>query len=222
MNQWTLFHLIAIAFVFHSCANLPQHGAIDVSKTYRMDLDLEANGRRGNGVLVVAPAEKYVIRVRPSQKPDTVILNTCHREISMGRNDRDFTYEYVPTQVEREGFCPLELSVFSQKLWYQGGLVVTKEGGWSLPASLLCNGQTSASEGVSACQSKSGLIQQIVFPVPVNAGVSGKCGGLTSTDGLKFEFKPKSGQCAWVFREKTGSREHLLTTVGYDQFLSPQ
>lgn len=202
-----------------SCASMPL-SAPDGKKFYRLDLDLVVNGLHGSGITIVPQAKDYMIKASPNEKPEVVVITTCHRESILGKQGSEFVFNLAPTEVELNGYCPLQVSAFSQKFWYQSGIVSIRTPDYKMPAQLLCNGAVSDVEGVSGCQSRAGLVQEIHFESAMNAGVPSQCPAprALAPDGLKFEFRPASGQCVFQFRERAAPfREHRLTSYGYDE-----
>ena len=92
-----------------------------------------------------------------------------------------------------------------------------------MPALLKCNGEVGQTNGVSTCQSKSGLIQEIKFGEPMFFADSKDkgCSMTAAPDSKKFQFKLSKKLCSFSFIEKDKlnrkRRRHLLHTIGYDQ-----
>ena len=89
-----------------------------------------------------------------------------------------------------------------------------------LPARIKCNGKTEFRTGVSACQARAGLIQDISFLVPVVVSPDPLCDVLETRDHINFAYTPPVGQCVFLFMEKgEKKRIHRHTAIGYQKIL---
>jgi hypothetical protein len=215
---------LVIACLLTACSTAQIGERLDVNKNYRMDMGLEVNGNVGQGMIVVPLAQSYYIKAKVKEDPELVTIVTCHREITLERQNDSFVFTFTPTRVESEGYCPMFISAYSSKVWYTGGFIdvrLPKE--VAAPATVLCNGITGPASntlGSSVCQSRSGLIQQISFDQEMSVGHSVKCEDPKSSDGKIWTFKTESGDCVHRFFSKSNPKiQHRLSTHGYDEFI---
>lgn len=211
------------------CASL-QPQKLDPAAFYKRDMRIEVNGHVGDGVLVVPKSAKYKFEIHAKGKLDLFTFTTCHREYTKEKagesgwfgNSRLVETEYSPVKpMETDEACPVLLGGYEQKRGRHSWAFVDFETDThKLPAQVTCNGSVYNSRGVTACQSKVGLIQLIIFSVPVVWSKKGKCGELSNpTDKKTFRFRIKKNRCVYEFKEAGGARWHRLTTIGYEKIL---
>lgn len=191
---------------------------------YRMDLELEVNGLKGQGLLVVPRAVSYSIRAKAPTNPEIVTASTCHREQVLGKQDDKFRVEYVPNELESKGYCPLTITAFAPKFSYAGGLVIPSDPSLRLQGVILCNGNTVSFAGVGACQSRAGLPQEIRFDSDVRWVGDPACPPLKEIQpGRAFEVRLAPRQCLYTFKEK-GLMERFarILAYGYAEFRTPK
>ena len=220
--------LNAVFFVV-GCTSVPQK--LDPDAFYKRDMEITVNGYQSEGVLVVPKAKKYDFKIEAKGKLDLFTFTTCHREKTKenagekgwfsDKKTRKMTFFPSPDIEASHLSCPVQLGGYERdKGRHSWGFVDFEHESLNLPALLKCNGSVSNHTGVSACQSKNGLIQEIVFSEPVLAAKNPECGELTSTDEKTFRFKMPKGQCTFRFLTKTGEKKwHRMTTLGYQQIL---
>lgn len=193
-----------------------------------MDLEVSVNGRpsRGMGVAQREAWPVYDIRVRAPEKVELVTLTTCHREQTFTKQDREFSIRFTPSNFEDRVYCPARISAFSPSFVYAGGFLDFEDNRTRLPAEISCNGLSYGSGGVSVCQSRAELAQQIRFDLDVDAGTPGdaKCPPVKVLDPMRrFEIRLGEGLCVYAFRERNEPRRtHRLTTYGYQEFIVPR
>ncbi len=210
------------------CTSVPQE--LDPEIFYKRDMGIEVNGKRGEGVLVVPRASRYKFDIRAKGKLDLFTFTTCHREQTKekagergwfsDKKHRELTF--LPAALEKERFsCPVQLGGYEAiKGRHSWGLVEFEHPSLTLPAVVSCNGVVRQARGVSVCQSKAGLLMEIVFRKKVLYPKENTCVKLTSKDGLKFRFALPKKQCSFRFVTERGELEmHRLTTVGYEKIL---
>jgi len=230
--------LLMGALISGCSTSVPQR--LDPDVYYKRDMTIDMNGFKGHGTLVVPMAKNYKIEVKAKGDLDLFTFNTCHREwtkeeaFSKGgwfhREKRKFRIEYKPIEGLETGLaCPAQFGGFER----EGGRhswahVDFEDDGATLPALVSCNGQRYNSRGVTVCQSKNGLIQEIKFPVKVvNSKITTKAqGGLVcpvlsiGKDGMTVRYKMPRRECVYRFGELGGEkRMHRLTTIGYEKIL---
>lgn len=205
---------VFMLFLLSACAS-PQAQQMEASKEYRMDLELNVNGMSDRGLMVVPVSQAYTINVRAPGDSELVTLTSCHREVVLPRQRDFFAVKYEPTEVEASGYCPVQISAFSPKFRYAGGLIDFQD--QELPAILICNGVTKNVTGVSVCQSREGMVQKIKFPSKVRAGQPANCPPMDKAEGEDFEVNLGKGKCVYAFVDET-KKIHRLTTFGYEEF----
>jgi hypothetical protein len=128
----------------------------------------------------------------------------------------------VPSAIEKEGGCPLRFTALTKDTpKHSWGYVDFQTPDASMPAAIYCDGNVVQSDGVSICQSKKGLTQEIKFHSEVKVSKATSCDFDSKNDIDKnFRYTMPEGECVFVFRETSGQRRfHRLTTIGYDQII---
>ena len=87
-----------------------------------------------------------------------------------------------------------------------------------LPAHVICNGLEYDSKGVTVCQSRSGLIQRIVFKSNVLVSPDEGC-PISDIKGLSFDIILKEGKCTYAFMDASNGLIHRFTAYGYKEIL---
>lgn len=212
-----------------ACISVPQK--LDPKVFYKRDMQLKVNGHQGEGVVVAPHAAQYQVAVEAAGSLDLFTFTTCHREQTKenagergwfsDRTKREFTF--MPTTLESNEFsCPAQLGGYERKKGrHSWGFIEFESPKLTLPALVNCNGSSHNARGVSVCQSKIGLIQEIVFSEPVLWSENNSCLKLESKDSKTFRFKMPKGSCVFRFLAKDGDKEkwHRLTTIGYEKIL---
>jgi hypothetical protein len=222
--------IFILALILGGCAASSQQ--LNPAVLYKRDMLVTVNGFQGDGVLVAPKADSYTMQIDAQGKLDLFTLTTCHREQTREKagekgwfKDKSrVALEFIPVPgIESGGFaCPLELGGYEQvKGRHSWALIDFEDPGTDLPAKLKCNGSESNTRGVSICQSRQGLVQEITFSEPVLAAEKGVCAPMkASADGKRFQFEMPKGQCTFRFLTRSGAeRWHRLTTFGYEQIL---
>lgn len=215
-----------IMLALSGCSALQTVGQpLDVGKTYRMELPVTINGKKGLGAMVVPESGSgYQVQARAPSDPDLVVIGSCAREDTIPKADDNFQYSYAPNQLEKDRYCPVHISTLSAKTWYTGAFFDVQRSDTSVPAKVECNGIEIPYVGTMVCQEKAGLWFRVTFANPVDAGVPSRtqCPALTSDDGLKFEFRMPVGECAYKFFLRSDQKQLArLTTVGYEEYVLP-
>lgn len=231
--------LIALTFLT-ACSTTPQ--VLDAKIFYRRDLPVTvvyetkvshpetiptsgSNHFEGSGVLNNATRYTFIISPKGNAKMDLLAITTCHREFSgeklspgfFGKNR--YKYEYTPVKgVEDTPQCLIRMNVLDANTGkHAWALFDVQDRETLLPAEVTCNGETVQSNGVSLCQSRSGLVQRITFAEEVDF-VPSKC-PIDAPKGRVLELKMPMGECVFAFKGKDSGRIHRLTTVGYEGLL---
>ncbi len=151
---------------------------------YRADVRISAQGKVVDGMISIPRSEPTRIQIDSPVKMDLVRISSCNRDMTTEKvgytgtwlddSRKRFVYEYQPTAVESEQFCPLYIQVFDDKLltaWGFVGFRTTEK----LKAVVSCNGAEYQADGVDSCQSLYGFEQGLSFEVPVKYATSGPC-----------------------------------------------
>ncbi len=197
---------------------------------------LSVDGVEGEGILVVpSSGTTYKFLVTSRGKLDMFTLETCHREWTKEKSwnvkvksgifgwrrkllkDR-VEFDFTPTALEK-GDCLMELGGYEAKGGrHSWALIDFQDGIDTLPAKIFCNGTVVESKGVSICQSKKGLLQQILFKNETLIETSKAC-RMKIDKGKEFQFLTKKGRCMYHFLDIKTDRTHRLTTFGYEGIL---
>lgn len=218
---------VALPLLLSACSNLPQ--VLDAASYYKRDMQITVNGLKAEGALVVPRSDSYALDIQAQGVLDLFTLQSCHRETSeenagqpgiFGDKKRiQLTYHPV-NAIENVSDCPLELGGYEKAQGrHSWGFIDFEDPSLTLPAKIKCNGTGAGAVGVSVCQSRQGLIEQIVFQEKVGLAKQPdpKCPDLPVSDGMTFQFKMPLGQCIYVFKGASGL--HRLTTLGYEKIL---
>ena len=219
-------YILILFTILPSCSSVPQK--LDPKVYYKRDMELNIDKFQAEGVLVVPYKEKYQFDVTAQGKLDLFTFTTCHREETTEKaggkyfnGPRRTKFEYIPTPIESEGVaCPVVLAGYSKKGKHSWGIVEFEHPDLTLPALLSCDGSVYNTRGVSICQAKRGLLQEIKFSEEVIVAIENVCIELTSKDNKTFRFKMPERECTFRFVTKNGEEKwHRLTTVGYEMIL---
>lgn len=189
--------------------------ALDSDKTYRRDIALDVNGFEGEGVLVAKRAKRYVIKGESKSKLDLLTLTTCHRDFKAERLKNSFEYVYEPISgIEDTGACPMQISAYDMRGVHSWALIEFEDASAALPARVKCNGTDRQYGGVSICQSREGLTQEISFESAVMVAPEPECPMPMPTDKKTFVFSIAPRECVYAFMSEHG-KIHRLTTIGF-------
>lgn len=213
---------------FFSCTSVPQK--LDPDLFYKRDMQISINGHQGEGVLVIPRAPSYNFDIKAQGKLDLFTFTTCHREQTKEQaGDRGWfkdashrRFKFIPAPIEAELLaCPAQLGGYERiKGRHSWAFVDFEHPSLTLPAFLSCNGAQHNTRGVSICQSKAGLIQEIRFTEKVLWPQENTCIKLVSDDEKRFRFKMPKGQCVFRFVTKSNEEKyHRLTILGYEKIL---
>lgn len=223
--------LALVTLFLSGCADLqtavestPQNQSAD----FRYDLYGTVNGAAFNGVGVVPFSKTYSMNIISKVDVDLLRITSCHRDFSaesaikLGWFDskRGYNYVFNPSAgIEDVGSCLVRIGAYNkdkgQNAW---GILDFESPDRTFPAQNLCDGKAAGSNGVSICQSKAGLIEKIVFPLPAiqSAKVDPKCVMKKPADGMTWEYVLQPGECVMEFMELAApNRLHRHTTIGY-------
>ena len=68
----------------------------DPQSIYKMDMDINVNGKQANGVIVVPKSAQYKISLKAPGQFDWFILTSCNREHAEQLEDDKVSYVYNP------------------------------------------------------------------------------------------------------------------------------
>lgn len=216
----------ALIFLFTGCTSVPQQ--LNPAVFYKRDIRIEVNGLKGNGVIVVPYAASYKFKIKSPGKMDLFAYASCHREKTLekagkGWSDNRIEFDFRPDRdIESSGLsCPLQIGTWEIKRGRNAwGFVDFETPKLSLPAHLKCNGSEFDANGVSICQSRKGLIQEIAFPVEVLTSSKAACPAMTTKDAKLYRYKCDGRRCVFRFKEKArAGREHRHTSICYEELL---
>ena len=212
------FFLMVLALSLTGFGAAPRQ-QLDPNKIYRREIQLEVNGLKGEGVLVALKSSKYVIKGKSKNDFDLLTISTCHRDFKAEKLGNEFEYEYEPVSgLEDMGGCPLRISGFDAKGAHSWGLVDFEDDLAKAQATLKCNGVIREAHGVSVCQSREGLIQEIKFMISMRISPDQTCPMPLASDEKTFQFPIAPKECVYAFMSLDG-QIHRLTTIGYQGIL---
>lgn len=217
-----LLSFLPSLFIF-SCASVPQK--LDPSIFYKRDMELKVNGVLSKGVVITPRATSYSLEIKAPGKINLFTLTTCHREETFeesgdGQHERSFSF--IPNALESEKTaCPIQLGGYERiQGRHSWGFIDFEHPGMTLLADVNCNGAFKKYKGVSACQAKAGLIQEIAFKVKVLWPLKSTCIKIESKDEKRIRFKMPKGECSVRFVTKSGPEQwHRITLLGYEKIL---
>jgi hypothetical protein len=185
-------------------------------------MQVEVNGFKGVGTLVVPRSQDYRLRAKFRGKGDLVTLKTCHRENEMEKLGRSERLTFKPVGgLEDDGKCFLEVAAFEHKKGRHSWFMLDFENEqFTLPAFVKCNGSTYNSRGVTICQSKEGLVQVLEFPEPVKISEKAKCfDSIKKPSGAYWEFNMPNRECSVIAMGMESGRMHKITLIGYEKII---
>ena len=222
-----IFPLFALLFL-SSCEMFQKTYDLDVKNSvYRRDIKIKCNGSTFNGVGVLESAPAYKCEFTCPGKADLFTFETCHRHVThedAGKPGGIFNpnavvkYEYRPSKIEDDGYCSIHIGCYEEsKGRHAWGFLDVEDREHKLPSLVHCNGELERFNGVSVCQSRTGLIQTIHFDEVVKIYDDKKCRfEADGDDGESFNFKVVRGHCVYGFLGLVSGEIHRLTTIGYD------
>jgi hypothetical protein len=185
-------------------------------------MPVSVNGLSGSGTLVAPLADSYKITATNETDSRLIIIESCHREHIIDGAKSRIEFEYRPVKnLESSGYCPLRIGSYDQKRGRHYWTFIDFESKeTTLPAIIRCSGSETKSNGVSICQSRAGLVQEIEFESPVVFSPPTNCSKNISGNDRSFRFEMSPRECVYNFIERAEPhREHRLTSIGYEQIL---
>lgn len=235
-NYFLACHLLLAVFFFSmiitltSCSQ-PVIQKLNPDVVYKKDMSITIDNITAEGVIVVPAKDVHSLHITAQGDLDMFTFTTCHREeVAEDASNvtettgifrrkiekkREIKLDYKPTLIEKIGACPIQLGGYEQeKGRHSWGFIDFETPDAVLKATVFCNGNEVKANGVSACQSRAGLIQAIQFPEEVYIAPTEGC-DIGYNKGTFFKFPIKKGQCVYAFMNKK-LEIHRLTTLGYE------
>jgi len=212
--------LITIApLVLGGCSSLQDLRKTNPDSFYKrtLELQLEAKGLsaviRGVGVFPAHSPTKIIIRTPVA--PELINIRNCHRDLQIENPGKRTEFVYTPSSIEQEGQCPLLVQALDMGKRHEWAYVefLTNE---QLLAIVQCNGGTSHQTGISICQARKELLQQVEFMSPVKW--KSNCVVLESDDAKRFRYNMPIGTCQVLFYENS-KVIHRHIAIGYEDIL---
>ena len=220
--------LTAILLFLVAC--MPNPPEVEKDIFYRRDMEIEVNGYRGIGHLVIPfSSDGYEFEVEAKGDLDLFVFSNCHRVIPIEEaggiiNRKKVKLKYFQAAGIEDEACPVNLEGYEvTKGRHSWGFVDFQEKNTALPAKVRCNGKEGAYKGVSTCQSQAGTVQEILFDVPVLSDWDEGCPRTFTMDDKKFKITLGKGLCKYAFLQKgmkqESDRVHRLTILGFEKIM---
>ena len=216
--------ILLLCMIFYaSCSTVPTTN--NELTFYKRDMKVKINNQDFTGVASMGYTKRMKIDAYFKDDADLVRIKTCHRswDIEDAWKSQSFfkrlsknsaKIDITLTDLETNEYCPLEIIGFTHSGKHTWFFAVINSGE-RLLANMQCNGLTQVYSGVSVCQVKAGLVQQIRFSGKTNVRAGENCDIKRISNDL-FEFRPKVGYCVARFFNQQ-KEEHVLTTIGYEE-----
>lgn len=213
---------------------LPSHQDPDPKVYYKRDMKIKYDKKEYIGTVVLPKGDSYDLNFKSKGKLDLFTFTTCHREITnehagttgFFESKKQIGLKYTPSpKHEKKGACPIQVAGYDLKGKHSFAYLDIDTDGYTLSATIHCNGQQYRSNGVTICQSKFGLEQSITFDVEVDfmpsANPYKNCKNLIykTVNYKEFIYEIPARECGFVFIEKTSTKKHKLNTIGYEKIL---
>ena len=186
---------------------------------------IEMAGYKSIGSLVVPRAPNYKFNIESMGKLDLLEFQSCHRvdvkekagNKGIFGNSNKTNVDYTPVQgIEDDGNCDVILSGYSIKGKHSFGFISFENDRYKLPALVKCNGSTYNSNGVTICQAKEGLIQQIEFTSEVDLTSHP---WIETKDNKLFTYTIQPKENVLIFNKRGDKLFHKLVTLGWASVL---
>lgn len=225
-----------LLILLSACSSVPQK--LDPDKFYKRDLPFCATDIGCfEGTAVLPQRDHYEFEVAPKGDAavDLLVLDSCHREFTKESEDKSvldyfakifsknkvgykIQYSLIPG-IEDDGDCTVRINTFEKDKGRHAWAVIRfQHPKYDLPATLFCNGEIKSERGVSLCQSKSGLTQQIKFEEKVMIETDKGCEIPKKNSNGAYEWKISQGECGYTIKSESG-RIHDLLTIGFEGLL---
>ncbi len=225
----SLFGSIWVIFcLFYSCSTI--HQELDPKIYYKRDMKIKIGDNKYEGTAVLRNAPKIDIEFTSAGKLDLFTFTTCHREYTQENaksffNKKKIKFEYKPEPtIELVDSCAIQAAGYDLKGKHSWAFLDIETPDAKLPATIKCNGLTWKSNGVTICQGKAGLFQEIIFEVEVKFAPQfakrKECQEIDfiNKENKRFIYKLPNRECVFTFM--SGKNEfHRLNTIGYEMIL---
>lgn len=216
---------VGLCLTLAACAALPQFkdtitGNISERSTtgplyrYRADLILSLENKRFEGMAVTKLTGPLQIKIDSKVKLHYMTINSCGREDVIRDVDKSFTYTYIPTKKELEGLCPLYIKAFDEAGLTAWGFIAFRKDE-ELPSHVDCNGVGWAFAGITVCQSRAGLEQQLTFQQDIQHWESDAPCKINKVDSKTFDLRSDPGFCLATFY--SSGKWHRLIFLNYEK-----
>lgn len=200
----------------------------------KFDMFGTINGQSFTGAGVIPIANSYDMKISSRADVNMIMVQTCHRNftaddvIKQGwlQQNRTYDYKWTPAPgIEDSGSCLIRIGSYNKNVGGQNAwaIIDVETPDMTLPAVNECDGDLSEVKGVSMCQTKAGLIERLIFDVPVKvdtAAIPVQCRGLLDLAGKVWEYQAGLGECVVIFDEvAVPHRMHRHTTEGYNNVI---
>lgn len=195
---------------------------------YKRDMHITVNQTIGDGAIVVPFGTEYHFEVEAKGKLDLFTFTSCHREITREKageggifgDKKKVRIIFHPVEgFEDTRTCPVELGGYEiSRGRHSWGFVDFEHPSLKLQARVKCNGKDRTTNGVSVCQARSGLIQEISFSEDVRTSPNPKC-PLDEISPRVYRHKSPEGRCVYAFLGRDSGQIHRHTSLGYEQIL---
>ena len=210
--------LITTALFLQSCVSAMSDFQ-RVNANYQKDMPIKVDGNKlTGGVYVLGRKDAHQVRADFFKKASLFKVTSCHREWTWSEPGSYVEFEYRAVDgIENRALCPVELGAFDLKGQHSWAYIdfIDDE---TLVAELYCNGVQKKFLGVSICQSRRELIQEIRFAVEVERFGVDRCATAETVDKKTYRIVLGEGRCVYLFKSKAGNI-HRLTTLGYAETL---
>lgn len=194
---------------------------------YRADVLITASGKSISGMISIPRTDPVRLQIDSPVKMDLVRISSCNRDETLeevGKSTRwwwsesgkRLTYDFSPSVVEREGFCPVYIQIFDKDLLTAWGLVSFKTDE-NLKASVSCNGHDYQAIGLDSCQSMHGFEQGLGFEKPVKFVPKGACEVRRLDESTLRIRSTQPGFCTITVYD--GADYFVFVVLGYEEIL---
>lgn len=226
-----MIRLLFLSLILSACASSTVNMPGSTSK-FRHTLRGDINGTEfiGTAIIPLSEDNKYLLHVTSDVDVEKIIITTCHRDWDSKtkaiqkpgflKPGKDFIFEYEMSHgIEDWGTCLLKIGAYNESGEPQEQALLDFETPEStLPAFNKCDGVAYQTNGVSICESKAGLDQEIDFDVPVwiSPSTSPQCKPIQPKDGKHWLYVLPAEECVVYFDEQAPPhRKHRHTFTGY-------
>lgn len=218
-----MIFLLPLLFIL-GCSSVNQ---IIENPYYKRDMIICEGGKCHEGVAVLPPKFKYELEIKLKGQADLFTANTCAREFDNENawvkkfwpDKKRVDFDYKPSLVEETRNCDLHLGGFEKIKGRHSWALIAFEYPkiYTLPARVFCNGESVEYKGVSICQSKAGLVQQIQVSPGSKYKKSKDCPDLKELNPGQFEYNIGLGECTYSIYKEDKIHRHI--SVGYQSIL---